>query len=415
MKKPNDVKNPISNFIFSTAHEFISRFDVYLKSRGYTQFTRHGYLSSAKHFYSWLELSKQEKTEINRKIVHQFLYEHLPVCCCPEPVYRDVKTVRASLNQILSKDGHDRIRSINVRVFPDIEAEIDDFDKYLQTICGHAEATRWYHRRHVKKFLTCLFGDRPIPADRITAENICRFVAEQAVGLCSSSVGVLVYSLRAYLKFLQFNGHATLSLKAKIPKPPIWSGANLPHALNSQELAQFISAFDRTTAIGKRDYAMARCFLDMGLRCYEVANIQLNNIDWRNGILHLPKTKSRRGETLPITGDMGQAMVEHLRHGRPETQSQSVFVYHRAPMGKAVQNTTVRGAIRRAFARAGLPWTGTHILRSTVASRLLEGGSSLKEIADVLRHRSIDTTKSYMKVHLSNLAQVALPWPGRLP
>jgi site-specific recombinase XerD len=403
MKKPNDPKKPRCNFVFSPTHEIIGRFDIYLKRSGYSKFTRQNYLSSARHFYNWLEMSKQELTEINRKIVHQFLYVHLPVCRCPEPVYKDFKTVRASLNQMLSKSGHDLIRSTNVKIFPNIEAEINVFDQYLQNICGHAEATRWYHRRHVKKFLTYLFGDQAILANRITAENICQFVTEQAVGLRSSSVGVLVYSLRAYLKYLQFNGHAPLSLKAKIPKPPIWTGANLPNALNSRELAQFLSAFDRTTAIGKRDYAMARCLSDLGLRCYEVANI-----------LHLPKTKSRRGETLPITGDMGQAMVEYLRHGRPKTQSKSVFVYHRTPMGKAVQNTTVRGAIRRAFARAGLSWTGTHILRSTLASRLLEGGLSLKEIADVLRHGSIDTTKSYMKVHFSNLAQVALPWPRRL-
>jgi site-specific recombinase XerD len=415
MKKfQNDLKKPNHSIVFSATHEFINQFDVYLRTRGHSQFTRHSYLSSAKHFFYWLKSGHQGKCKISRKIVQQFLSEHLPACHCPEPVYKDVKTVRAALNQILSMNGYDRIGTVNGSTFPDIDAEIDGFDKYLQKICGHSAATRWYHRRHVVKFLAWLFRDQPILVDRITSEIICRFVTEQAVCLRASSIGVLVYSLRAYLKYLQFNGHTTLSLRAKIPRPPIWSGANLPKALNSRELAQFLEAFDRTTAIGMRDYAMARCLLDLGLRCHEVANIHLNDIDWHNGVLHLTKTKSRQGETLPITGDIDQALVEYLRYGRPKTQSQSVFVYHRAPVGKPVQNTTVRGAIRRAFARAGLPWTGTHILRSTVASRLLEAGVSLKEIADVLRHRSIDTTKSYMKVNFSNLAQVALPWPGRL-
>jgi integrase len=82
-------------------------------------------------------------------------------------------------------------------------------------------------------------------------------------------------------------------------------------------------------------------------------------------------------------------------------------------MGAAASKTTVRGAIRRAFVRADLPWTGTHILRHTAAACMVQSGSSLKLVADVLRHRSIDTTAIYAKVDLPNLSRVALPWPGR--
>jgi len=198
-----------------------------------------------------------------------------------------------------------------------------------------------------------------------------------------------------------------------IPRPPNWSATHVPQALNREELRLFLSVFDCTTAIGKRDYAMARCLTDLGLRGYEVANMQLNAIDWHNGELHLTKTKSRREDVLPIPGPMAKALITYLRYGRPATESRAVFVHHRAPTGQAVQTTTVRGAIRRAFSRAGLPWSGPHILRNTVATRLLEGGASLKEIADVLRHHSIDTAKSYTKVDLSHLVHVALPWPGR--
>ena len=82
-------------------------------------------------------------------------------------------------------------------------------------------------------------------------------------------------------------------------------------------------------------------------------------------------------------------------------------------MGRGVANTTVRGAIRRAFARANLPWTGTHILRHTAATRMVQGGATLKEVADVLRHRSINTTQIYTKVNLPELQHVTMPWPGR--
>jgi site-specific recombinase XerD len=415
MKKLKTSNCPIPNFGLSAANESINRFEVHLEKRGHTNLTKLSYLSSARHFYSWLEIRNLAKIKINKKLVQEFLYEHLPICCCPEPVYKDLKTVRASLNQLLLMEGYDRIKTIMEPAMRNIEVEveIDIFDKYLKNVCGYAEATRWYHRRHIREFLLWLFGDYPICADKIKAEQLCRFVSEKAGNIRSSSIGVVVYSLRTYLRFLQLNGHVTPSLKATIPRPPNWSGASLPHSLTCDELSRFWSAFDRKTPLGKRNYAIARCLADVGLRCCEVAAIQLEDIDWYNQILHLPNRKSRRKEILPIPDKMGRALTSYLRYGRPKTKSRFVFVYHCAPIGQAVKGTTVRGVIRRAFSYAGVSWTGTHILRSTTASRLLEGGASLKEIAEVLRHRSIETTKFYTKIDFVHLAQVALPWPRR--
>jgi site-specific recombinase XerD len=413
MKKIKNGNYPIPKSGLIAANEFINRFEVHLQKRGHTHLTKLSYLSSARHFYSWLENRNLTKIKINKKLVQEFLYEHLPVCYCPEPVYKDLKTVRASLNQVLSMEGYDRVRIITEPANTNVEVEIDLFDKYLQNICGYAQATRWYHRRHIREFLLWLFGNNPVCINRMTAQQLCRFVSEKAENFRSSSIGAVVYSLRTYLRFLQLNGHVTPSLKATIPRPPNWSGASLPQRLNHDELSRFWSGFDRKKPLGKRNYAIARCLVDMGLRCYEVAAIQLEDIDWYNQILHLPNRKSRREEIMPIPDKMLRALVSYLRYGRPKTTSRFVFVYHRAPIGQAVKSTTVRGVIRRAFSHAGFSWTGTHILRSTAASRLLEGGASLKEIADVLRHRSIETTKFYTKVDFVHLAQVALPWPGR--
>ena len=400
---------------FNVSYEFINRFEAYLKERGHTNYTRLTYLSSAKHFYSWLRTTPWSGNEISREPVQHFLEEHLPACCCPEPVYKDLKSVRAALNQVLSMEGYTRIGPDVGVTYPKIEAEIKRFDAYLKNICGHAETTRWYRRRLIKEFLIWLFGDQCICVGRITAGSLCRFVSKKSTSLCSSSMGTVVCALRAYLKFLQLNGYITPSLSATIPKPPNFSGAKLPQALTHEELNRFWSVFDLKTPVGKRDYAMARCLAELGLRCHEVADIQLDAIDWHGGILHLSETKCRRQEILPIPEKMGRALVAYLRDARPQTRSRAVFVHHRAPMGQAVRKTTVRGVVRRAFTRAGLPWSGTHILRSTAASRLLECGASLKEVADVLRHRSIDTTKIYARINLVQLAQVALSWPGRLP
>jgi integrase len=249
---------------------------------------------------------------------------------------------------------------------------------------------------------------------RLTPAALIDFVTEQARTLCPASIGVVVCSLRSFLKLLQLVGEAATVLANAVLTPPAWSLAPLPPYLSDDELARFWAAFNRHTAIRRRDYAMARCLADLGLRSHEVAAIRLDDIDWHGGILDLPATKNRRAAQLPLPKSTGLALVDYLRHGRPPTSSRSVFVQHRAPVGKAAAVTTVRDAIRRVFTRAALPWRGTHILRHTAASRMVQGGISLKEISDVLRHHSIDTTRIYTKVDLPQLRRVALPWPGRL-
>lgn len=395
--------------------EFTNRFEAHLKNRGHLDSTRQAYISSAKHFYCWLGTTPWNGNKINREIIQYFLEYHLPVCCCPRPVYKSIKMVRPALNQVLSMEGLPRIHPDVGVSFPNIEVEIERFDAYLQKICGNADVTRWYRRRIIKEFLIGLFNDQCIFMDKITAESLCLFVREKSTNLSISSMGTVVSTLRSYLRFLQLNGYVTPSLAATIPRPPSFSGTKLPCALTREELNKFWAVFDLKTSIGKRDYAMARCLLDLGLRCHEVADMQLDAIDWHGGLLHLNKTKSRHQKTMPIPEKMSRALVTYLLDARPRTKSRFVFVYHSAPVGQAVQKTTVRGVVRRAFARAGLPWSGTHILRSTVASRLLESGASIKEVADVLCHRSINTTKIYTRINLLQLANVALPWPGRLP
>ena len=137
-----------------------------------------------------------------------------------------------------------------------------------------------------------------------------------------------------------------------------------------------------------------------------------DDIDWRGGTVTLRRSKSRREDILPLPEATGRAIVDYLRFERPPTINRSVFVRHVAPRDQPIGPDLVRKAIRQAYARAGLPYTRAHLLRHTMASRLLEGGSSLKEVADILRHRSLNTTLIYTKLDSKNLATVALPWPG---
>jgi integrase len=187
--------------------------------------------------------------------------------------------------------------------------------------------------------------------------------------------------------------------------------------LSDTELAAFLVAFDRTTDLGRRDYAIAVCLVVLGLRAGEVAAITLDDIDWRASTLAIPTSKGRRGTRMPLPAQVATALADYLRRGRPPTDERAVFVHHRAPRGARGGASLIRIAVRRAYARAGLDprLTGTHVLRHTAATRLLRAGASMKEIADVLRHRSLDTSAIYTKVDRIALQGVALAWPEVQP
>ena len=154
---------------------------------------------------------------------------------------------------------------------------------------------------------------------------------------------------------------------------------------------RLLTAFDLGTATGRRDYAITRCVIDLGLRADDVVRLQLDDIDWRTGTLRMAGGKSRRGDTLPLTAPIGRAIAAYLRRGRPNRPTRQVFLCVR-PQGRGVTSRTVRNVIRAAARRVSLGGlvTGTRILRHTAASRMLRHGASIKEIADILRHRSLD-------------------------
>ena len=178
----------------STEESFGSVFDdlgAYLRARGHRSNTQRAYMVSVSHFVQWLAVQPPVQREITPETVRAFLERHLPVCRCPKPVRKETKTVRAALNQLLVMRGWERLRPPDPKESPDIEASIRDFDAYLQRVCGLAEATRWYHRRHVRAFLGWLFGEQPLNLAQLTPQALIQFVTEKARNYRSGSVAVL--------------------------------------------------------------------------------------------------------------------------------------------------------------------------------------------------------------------------------
>ena len=139
-----------------------------------------------------------------------------------------------------------------------------------------------------------------------------------------------------------------------MPTVARWRLATVPAHLTSEEIGRFLDTFDRHSASGQRGYAMARCLSDMGLRASEVAAIQLDDLNWREGTLTIGRGKSRRADVLPLPVATGKAIVQYLRGARPQSANRALFVRHRAPFDAPIRAEFVRGAVRRVFARCGL-------------------------------------------------------------
>jgi integrase len=183
--------------------------------------------------------------------------------------------------------------------------------------------------------------------------------------------------------------------------------------MTEQQLQTFLSSFDRKTAMGRRNYAIGLLLATLGLRASDVVALRLDDLNWRESSIRIASPKGRHVKALPLPHRVGQAIANYLRHGRPATSVRHIFVRHVAPKDTPLTAAAVRGMAVTAYRRCGFDprWKGVHILRHTVATHLHQRGGSLKEVADLLGHRSIESSAVYAKVNLPELAAVALPWP----
>ena len=398
----------------SDLEPYISAYVQHLATRGYAAASICMYVESVAHFTYWVRCKHLSLTELNERLVRRFIDRHLPICGCARRCRRSEHTVRAALMHLLAvlrASGQIPPPASSEREH--IAVELDEFMSFLSDVRGVAAPTQRYRFLHVRAFLRDCFPNEPIRLASLKPAHVADFVLRYAANWTPASKKTLGNSLRSYFRYRTLRGEQAAHLVAAIPRIAQWRMASLPKWLSAEELTRLLGAFDRSTATGRRDYAIARCFIDLGLRTTEIARLQLDDVAWHEGTVRI-RGKGRRVDLLPLPAVTGRAIVEYLRSGRPVTSVRGLFIRHRPPVGKPVSPCIVRNAVRFAARRCGLGQCihGPHILRHTVAKRLLQQGASLKQIADVLRHRCLDTTGIYAKVDLAALSRVALPWPG---
>ncbi len=370
----------------SVLQGYVTAYSDHLHRGRYASATRRAYLCCVAHFAHWLTAERHILTAVNKAAVERFLTEHLPRCDCPYPVRRVPHEVRAALAQLLDvlrADG-----AIASAAVPDthLARELARFDAHMRDAGGLALNTRRQRCRIVARFLTGLFKDGPILIPAIAPTAIRQFVLGNGAEWSAGTIRVIGGAIGGYLRFRVMAGEAgqgsggeavgiarrgdrVTELLAAIPRAAHWRLASLPEVLSDAEIDELLRSFDPPFRSHRRAFAMLRCLTDLGLRCSEVANLRLKDINWNEGTLRLAGTKTGRVDTLPLPAATGAAIAAYLRDERPRTSNRAIFVRHVAPYDTPIRSGSVQRAVRAAYKRCGWKRTRVHIIRHSVASR----------------------------------------------
>jgi len=391
----------------------LEAFVAHLRLGRYAHRTSERYLGCIAHLGRWMSQCHLPLERLDEAMIERFLGDHLRRCDGPSPVVHvrnDLRAACGHLLRVLREQG--AVATIRTATGP-IANELRGFDEHLREVRGLAPETRSNCLRIVQLLLQRRFAEGPVVIAELQPSDVREFLAEQLDHRHTvSHAHALATALRAYFRYRTTCGDAVHGLVGVVSAPARWRLTSLPRSLSSAEVDRLLQSFTADLPSPRRGYAIVRCALDMGLRVGEVAGLTLSDIDWRAGTVTVRRTKSRREDVLPLPETTGRALADYLRHERPTTTNPAVLVRRFAPHDQPISADAIHRVIRDAYQRIGLTHGRTHALRHTLVRRLLEHGSSLKEVADVLRHRSLDTALVYAKLDSPRLAAVALPWPG---
>lgn len=293
------------------------------------------------------------------------------------------------------------------------EQIVADFRHHLREQGGFAPRTIITHLPTLRRFLAehCKHGTRGFC--RLAAADIVSFVAHHAPHQSTRSTRRMCWTLRSFLRYLRYKDLIEIDLASAVPPVRTWRFASLPRYLAPGEVQKVLDAIDRSTSLGRRDYAVLLLLARLGLRASEVTTLCLQDIDWQSGLLTI-RGKARQRAQMPLPNEVGAAIGDYLQHGRPRSESRRVFLREWAPHIGFASAASVTMIARVALERAQIdtPRKGAHVFRYTLATQLLRTGASLTQIGQLLRHHSQDSTRIYAKVDVEALRGLAVRWPG---
>lgn len=379
-----------------------------LSERGYARSTAGEQLRLVADVSRWLKRRRLRPSELDESVARQYLNQRRS--------WRSYYRGKRALLLLLV----DHLRGVGVLAPPRVRPPSSpsdrlarEFERYLAHERALAPATCINYLPFVQKFLTERFGKGEVRARDLKARDIHRFVLRATPALSPGRAKILVSSLRSFFRFLRLRGDLRADLAACVPPVASWRLSGLPKSLDPRDVERLLKACDRNDITGRRDYAILLLLARLGLRAREVVALRLEDIHWDAGEILL-RGKGSQQDRLPLPQDVGRALALYLRAGRPRCGSRQVFIRRRAPHRGFAGSMAVSTTVARALTRAGIASgrRGAHLLRHSLAVRMVRRGASFAEIGQILRHRSPQSTEIYAKVDVDALRSLAQPWPG---
>lgn len=272
----------------------------------------------------------------------------------------------------------------------------------------------WGYQRHLHTFFKYCKSQDVCSLSKIDLAFILQFIRQQ-----DSRKGHPIYQtismLRNFIKYAYDQKLLSANFSERIPRYRSVSQSKLPSTYSKEEIVRLLKSIDRSASIGKRDYAIILMAARLGLRASDISRLKFESLNWKNSSIELVQLKTGKALTLPLLADVGNAIIDYLKHGRPKSEEAFIFLTERPPFGHFPSSNVVTHIVQRAFRRAGITITGRrfgpHALRHSLGFRMLQESTVLPVISEVLGHKSSESTRYYLRIDLQSMQQCVLDIP----
>lgn len=393
----------------------LDSFCDWLLDRGFAWHTVRGHLGCILHLNEWLgDKGWRWSGCLSPREIEGFLEAYPSLCRNRGPVEAHLKRIRHSISrfvEFLSDQGlFDLLPETSV-----YQALLDDYLAWMRERQHSAEGTLDLRSHSITKFLEWVGAAATADGlSELKAEHVETFFLAYAHEKGPAARRSMQAALRTFFRFCFHEGYILHHLDHAVPTLRSYKLAQVPRGLTEPQAQAVLQSIDRSTAAGRRDYAILMLLHTYGVRGGQVRDLQLNEIRWSQDQILFRATKGGKDSLLPLTQPVGECLLDYLKTARPKSSSSAVFLTCRAPYGPMSSSSALSTLVRHHIEAADIdaPSKGSHVFRHAFATRMVADGHPFKAVSDVLGHRYLSTTFIYTKVDFNALSHVALEWPA---
>jgi integrase/recombinase XerD len=385
-----------------------------LLDRGFSRQTTRLHVGNVWHLSEHLRRPRgRMRQTVTAGEIEGFFDEYSTRCRNRGSLEGHLRRVRQSVNRFaehLRREGR-FVAPVTLAIYQPL---LDAYLQWMRCYQHAAPGTLDLRAHSLTQFLRWLGPDAvPHRLAGLSCEKVEQFVLSYASGKGRAVREAMQSALRTFFRFAWHEGYLRQPLDRAVPTLRTYRLATVPRGLTEQQAQDVLRGIARDTAVGRRDYAILQLLSTYGVRGGQVCLLRLEEVDWPQEQILFKAAKHGKDVRVPMTLEVGEALSDYLRNGRPACSCPEVFLTSRAPCRPFRPRGSLSTIVRRRLRAAGidLPHTGAHVFRHAFATRMLQKGHGLKAIADMLGHRHLGTTFIYTKVDFNALQQVALEWP----